>query len=388
MNEIISHISFITVLCFLNLTGLVLFIHYKKYGKLLLMSILLMLLIITHMLIFFNEKLSLVIKEKDYNLSSSSVKYHSRINLHKRVFLLRDSFLDNKDILGVNLGQKSSVEHLFYLTRFQNSEFFASPELQSHDLYYQMCLFYSNNNCNHFVGFNNGPVYKIDTTDLRLQSNNIELLPLDLKYLVIPENKQELIILNYQLGRFLNTKNLSCLNLFYGAQNKWNSYRDELIDRLKNDKNDICLDNILNKFEADKNEQTKLTLINFLNNFKDQDNLDFEIESGKISLKEAYQRNKISNDSIYSELLNFIYENKKINNTENMIIQLSYLKFIINVYDLLNTKQKQELIDLIKKYPEPNLQELKVYEMNFIDQKYQLLDYLKGKKVEPLNVII
>lgn len=373
MSEIILNISFISLLILTTILLGLNFIKNKKFGKTLIFVTMILSVTLIHMYTYLNQKIQIVTSENKYNLSSTIIKYHSRINLNKKVFLLRDSFLDKKDFIGVKQAKKSSIEHLFYLTRFQNSKFFNDKNLQDYKLYYQLCLFYSNNNCNHFSGFF-GESYALDTNNLRLKSHNIDLLPIDLKYLIIPKNKEEIITLNYNFGKLLNPKNSACIFLFYGAQNQWKTYNKELVFQLKKDNK--CFNNLLSNLEITANNETKEILISFLENFDDTEDLDYKIENEQTNLKNAYKENKKHRYSIYTEFLEFIYENKEINNSENLIIQLSYLKNIIKLENL-NKEKKLELLNLIESYPDKNIN-LETYDMNFINEKYELIKFLKN----------
>ena len=97
----------------------------------------------------------------------------------------------------------------------------------------------------------NGNVYHISHDKRSIYRFNKYLSNLDIrnKTIFLPQSKEDLVIYNYSIFKDLVFEDImknenKCKLLIYGAQNGWNSYKEELIKQLEKDNNE-CISNLL-----------------------------------------------------------------------------------------------------------------------------------------------
>ena len=97
----------------------------------------------------------------------------------------------------------------------------------------------------------NGNIYHISYDKRSIYRFNKYLSNLDIrnKTIFLPQSKEDLVIYNYSIFKDLVFEDImknenKCKLLIYGAQNGWNSYKEELIKQLEKDNNE-CISNLL-----------------------------------------------------------------------------------------------------------------------------------------------
>lgn len=211
----------------------------KKWNK----NILLITCMIFGVLIFtFNKS-----KEKPYinyfSLRAMELYYPNLYNL------------GNYNMENLEKYQYRDIANIFYIKYLQWP--ISSPTIKlkySIGYYYQLCLFFNNNECSNYSRGKDSVAesFKNRELDNKREARHYNLSKKwYLRTINIPQKKLDFILYGYPL--FMNDNLISinndfneCLYLLYGAQNGWESYRTRLVYKLENDVKMACFNNIGN----------------------------------------------------------------------------------------------------------------------------------------------
>lgn len=329
------------ILIFLNLVCLLLlFFLIRKKTKVLVISLLLFLALVTTIDIISYKDLNFIPKNYlDYESAIASQRHDARSERYSHLFEIRDNIPLKDTEEAIKKGSYVAVEINYFLY----TQYLAGAKY-SQSYYYQLCMFFENNSCVNIKKNTGRNHYNMQ------KSNNWYL-----KSFYIPLSYEDVVIYNYASVKdivleHIKTQDNACEILMYGAQNGWDSYRQELVNQLE--KNLNCIISLNKKFNFNNSQYIQQLNDDFILFLKNQDieNYDGQFELGLISMKELNQHKE---KSYYKNLLDFLYDDKQLDRKEQNIIQLHYVLSSSHqkeLLPLLNEDKVDEIIKVFNKY--------------------------------------